>query len=94
MNLAAANALYEAERKGVRQITNFTFDNDGGMCALGVLVAAGQSSEVMHTPMRSCPLCGEAAWWMDYEGHVMIHMNDSHRLTFAEIARKLGPDSA
>ena len=105
MNEQAANALYEAERKGVKQIKGQLFDERGGRCAVGVL----RDLDLDHfarQPGSRCPLCGTAergdletdgtpteAVILD-EGDVIVHLNDCHGLTFSEIARKLGPDSA
>ena len=97
MNEEAANALYEAERKGVRQITGAASDARGGRCAIGVLDAAGV---VLEARVSGCPLCGQAglhqgvAGLLDlrFENDLVVHLNDDHKLTFSEIARKLGPD--
>lgn len=105
MNEQAARALYEAERKGVRQITGAFADDSGGRCALGVIYeAAGVNLDRRRfCPLPSlglscefgeyavpCPMCGIP---FGHSQGVVSHLNDEHRLTFAEIARKLGPDS-
>jgi len=101
MNAQAAEALFEAERKGVRQIRGTYADRrSGGLCALGVLGFTSQNTfatcrlrEVYgfrQAPM-DCPCCGDS---FGSEFKVVYHMNDHHRLTFSEIARKLGPDHA
>ena len=97
MNAAAANALYEAERKGVRQITGAERDQHGGRCAIGVLDDAGVK---LIASVSGCPLCGKTglhhgvAGYLDLisENDLVVHLNDDHKLTFSEIARKLGPD--
>ena len=99
MNEAGANALYEADRKGVRQITGATRDWNGGRCAIGVL---GDAGVVLYARVSGCPLCGQAglhqgvAGLLDlrFENDLVVHFNDHHGLTFSEIARKLGPDAA
>ena len=106
MNEAVANVLYEAERKGVKQIRG-AFGEAGGRCAVGVLVeAAGIDAERLdcYVPLPqfgfpntniklglTCPLCGTP---VIHEFGAVVHLNDDHRLTFSEIARKLGPDAA
>lgn len=102
MNAAAAEALYEAERKGVRRVKGSLFGSGNGMCALGVLQVAGFYYDVMETTRNTgtCPLCGvirDRAIKMDTrtmecEGALVAHLNDTHDMTFSEIARKLGPD--
>ena len=100
MNAEAAQALYEAERKGVKQaVDEFIVYSEGptAKCALAVL---GWKSEDaarylemkwgFDASMTACPLCGEACGG---EPEVVMHLNDDHGLTFSEIARKLGPDS-
>ena len=91
MNVRAAEALYAAERQGVVQITGLAQDGRGGWCAGGILVAAGHCWALMSLSEQECPLCGLSK---KYEMNLVIHLNDDHRLTFSEIARKLGPDSA
>ena len=94
MNEAAANALYEAERKGVRQTRGASMDESGGMCAGQVLLDAGHYS---NQAMWECPLCGRdylCLGWSSGEANIIVHLNDDHDLTFSEIARKLGPDAA
>ena len=98
MNEAAANALYDQERKGLRQIKG-TYYREGGACALGAialglrrhdLLPLGFPDHLRGTEME-CPVCGLRHV---NEGSVIVHMNDDHGLTFSEIARKLGPDGA
>ena len=99
MNADAAQALYDAERKGVPQITGAVRDENDGRCAIGVLQEAlggyearMVSEEHMEDP---CPLCGQlpTRGAIGVNALVLIaHLNDDHRLTFSEIARKLGPD--
>jgi hypothetical protein len=100
MNEAAANALYEAERKGVRQIKGVLRDGRGGMCALGVILEAGlETMSLWETKINGCPMCGATEQTFHRmpvanEHTLIIHLNNDHGLTFAEIARKLGPDAA
>lgn len=103
MNAAAAHALYEAERTGVRQIRGSGMDARGGRCAMTVIVEAMQQKAVVAKRVEACPLCGGTSWRpckghvclvLRHEGNLVVHLNDDHGLTFAEIARKLGPDSA
>jgi hypothetical protein len=118
MNAAAANALYEAEREGVKQIRGDLSDGAGGACAGMVLWRASRSqSQVMKFDLAldwkdefglspvvdGCSLCDKRSFMLspgggltpiDNEWRLMIHLNDDHGLTFGEIARKLGPDSA
>ena len=107
MNEAGANVLYEAERKGIVQVRGGWGDSRGGRCAGGVLVnvlgfdakrLAGLTREV-----SACPLCGSKTVKIQPENrkvrvqtewHLLVHFNDHHGLTFSEIARKLGPDTA
>ena len=97
MNEAGANELYEAERKGVRQIRGACADSTGGLCALGVLgalekgiAAVCREYELVQADV-TCPACGRN--WIS-GGDLIVHLNDDHGLTFSEIARKLGPDAA
>jgi hypothetical protein len=87
MNAKAAAALYEAERMGVRQIKHALWDYRGGYCAGGVLIKAQFGSEEWN------PTIKELAAMTHEEWTEMIEMNNAG-CTFAEIARKLGPDSA
>jgi hypothetical protein len=89
VNEQAALALYEAERRGVRQVRGKLADYEGGMCAAEVLIRANLYSDRLAEvrTMLVCPLCGKTRF-------LIIHLNDDHGLTFSEIARKLGPDSA
>ena len=92
MNARAAEALYEAERQGVRQIFGQSQDIGGGRCAGSVLNAAGEYMSLRRRVVDGCPACER---WKGpaLEDHLVIHLNDHHRFTFSEIARKLGPDS-
>ena len=99
MNARAAEALYEAERKGVPQIIG-DFQRGSGRCAVGVLEEALSIQELamIHYEHRgqACPLCGQrnpGGAFMSTGLALIGHLNDDHRLTFSEIARKLGPDS-
>lgn len=105
MNERAAQALFDAERRGVRQIREQMRDEMGGLCAMGVILAA--SAEFgMYSRQEggSCPLCGATRafpgngsygpYALNDEASQVTHLNDFHGLTFSEIARKLGPDSA
>jgi len=96
MNAQAANALYEAERRGVRQIRG-RYYSGGGACALGAIALMlkmeplALRAGVLSEEAMPCPLCGGN---YEREGQVIAHLNDNHGLTFSEIARKLGPDHA
>ena len=104
MNEAGANRLYEAERKGVPQLIGELANRSGGRCALGVLCyAAPRLDRVRETfalgaPVDACPLCGAThhTYWQGRpitdEESLIVHFNNDHKLTLAEIARKLGPD--
>ena len=103
MNAAAAEALFEAERKGVRQVVGRNSDGEGGRCAVGVLY------ETWAWQQGFIPLLHEngnfvtsyktgCRFSLDYgltepEGREIVRLNNEERRTFAEIARKLGPDS-
>lgn len=103
MNQYQAEALYNAERMGVRQIRG-AFSEDGGYCALGWLNTQGFVTErELMARADGCPLCGATTVTPAGEARavpiaceylLIIHLNDDHGLTFSEIARKLGPDSA
>ena len=100
MDAAAAEALYEADRNGVRQITGEIRDSKGGRCAVGVLQDALGLLPVMRlndSTSGPCPLCGvlptEGKTYGENGLVLIAHLNDDHGLTFSEIARKLGPDS-
>jgi len=103
MNEQAAKALYEAERKGVKQIKGRLVDSSGGLCALGVIdhslgvSALGQvNKEHAQDP---CPFGCTPTNSRGVNGfgrhalYLLAHLNDDHDLTFSEIARKLGPDT-
>ena len=102
MNEQAAQALFDAERRGVRQIKNAGWDDHGGMCAGVVLVRARQWDKLLTIRVRTCPLCGATKYTSGgysgvdilNEGDLVVHFNNDHDLTFGEIARKLGPDHA
>ena len=103
-----AEALYEAERIGMRQIRGLLRDGSGAVCALGAIQRLlGPRALKALTESRgvvACPVCGVTSWCPDgsedsrkrivdrYE--LIAHVNDDHGLTFSEIARKLGPDAA
>jgi len=104
MNARAAEALYAAEAAGVKQIKGGYWSWDGGRCALGVVAEALIGTErllktqftvadfrpaIATSGEMSCPCCQEMAT----EFAIVYHLNDHHGLTFAEIARKMGPDS-
>lgn len=100
MNAAAAQALFEAERKGVRQLRNKYRDSKGGMCAMEVLILQARKAgdvtvstyfDLGRGKVMPCPDCGDQPV---SERGLIIHLNDEHDRTFSEIARKLGPDSA
>ena len=106
MNEAGANELYEAERTGVPQIIGELANSSGGRCALGVLLYAAPDITLarqlfdLDAPVSACPLCGAThqTYWQGRpirdEESLIVHFNNDHRLTFSEIARKLGPDAA
>ena len=97
MNEAAANALYEAERTGVKQHRGDDVGPDGSVCANSVLSQAGLLPELDKSPrIERCPLCdyGLDARFSANEIGLTAHLNDDHGFTFSEIARKLGPDTA
>jgi hypothetical protein len=96
MDAKAAAKLYQAERDGVRQITGRLSDNLGGLCALGgigarqlMTLAEWKALSLGLDPIQ-CPACEYIA----KEIHLISHLNDVHRWSFSEIARKLGPDHA
>ena len=93
MNAKAAEALYDAERKGVRQVFGQSSDGLGGRCAGSILAGAGEYVPLRSILGASCPACERwAGLWS--EANLVFHLNDDHRFTFSEIARRLGPDSA
>ena len=97
MNEAAANALYEAERKGVKQHRGDDVGPDGSVCANVVLEQAGLLPELDESPkIERCPLCDYrlVTRFSENEIGLTAHLNDDHGFTFSEIARKLGPDAA
>ena len=92
MNARAEEALYEAERQGVRQIFGRASDPNGGQCAGAVLADVDEYLPLRTIFGKSCPACERwAGLWC--EADLVFHLNDDHRFTFSEIARKLGPDS-
>ena len=94
MEQLAAEALYEAEQRGVRQIRGALSDNADGLCALGVLFRAGLGQP--QAEVDGCSVCGAKRGPLlpiNYEFRLISHLNDDHGLTFSEIARKLGPDT-
>lgn len=99
---AQAEVLYEAERSGVRQLRNIGEDVAGGYCAANLLQARGQWTMNIAATVGPCPLCGATEYThghspgrkIEQVGNLIIHLNNDHKMTFAEIARKLGPDGA
>ena len=94
MNEAAANVLYAAERKGIEQAFG-GFTKGWARCALHVLgfTRMFRSEFVakwgfIDSEILECCDCRFS------EPGMVMHLNDKHHLTFSEIARKLGPDSA
>lgn len=92
-----ARALYEADRLGVRQLIGLARDDHGGYCAMGWLDKGCLLAGLWETTVESCPLCGATTqtYWnspIDNEWCLIVHYNNDHRMTFSEIARKLGPD--
>jgi hypothetical protein len=108
MNAAQAEALFKAERDGVRQIYGSLHDGRGGFCAMGVLLQhASLAWDCIDRSLRgglnrrvdTCPLCGATKQTLyphiriHDETDLITHYNNDHKMTFGEIARKLGPDS-
>lgn len=103
MNEQAAQALINAERRGVKQLFFQNRDGQGNYCAGGLLEAEGFWGDLWSTPLTGgCPLCGakkfkqgnlSESYSLFTEGHLVVHLNNQHKMTFSEIARKLGPDS-
>ena len=95
MNEQAANALYEAGRKGVKQGKGARYLRSDRelQCANDVLRAAG-ITDLLEVEARECDLCGEplAPAYQSTEAGLVAHLNDDHDMTFSQIARKLGPD--
>ena len=82
MNEQAAQALYEAERKGVRQITGAASDGRGGRCAIGVL---DDADIVLSATVSGCSfLCGKTGihhGWagilnLTSENDLVVHLNE------------------
>ena len=97
MNEEQANALYEAEQKGVKQHRGDDVGPDGSVCANVVLEQAGLLPELDQSPkIERCPLCNYklARGFSANEIGLTAHLNDDHGLTFSQIARQLGPDAA
>jgi hypothetical protein len=97
MDEQAAQVLYEADRRGVRQIKGSLSNGADGLCAVGLLIRAHLLESLGIAD--GCPLCrakkvGSAKLPLDCEQRLIVHLNDDHDLTFSEIARKLGPDAA
>jgi hypothetical protein len=100
MNAKAARALYTAARRGVPQIKGTMIDGRA-RCAAQVLDDAGLAMELWETNISAeCPLCGSktASWGsgktpITNELILVAHFNDDHAMSFASIARKLGPDN-
>ena len=94
MNERAANALYEAGRKGVKQGKGARYQRSDPelQCANDVLRAAG-ITDLLEVEVE-CDLCGKplAPAYQSTEAGLVAHLNDDHDMTFSQIARKLGPD--
>ena len=89
MNARAAEALYEAERKGVPQVRHVLSDGAGGYCAGGILLrAAGVGVASWHIE-AAMELYGISR----VEWNELVRLNNREGRSFSEIARKLGPDS-
>lgn len=97
MDEQAAQALHEAESRGVRQIKGSLSNGADGLCALGVILLFAHLPQPLGMA-DGCPLCGAEVGSVmlpiDCEQRLIVHLNDDHGLTFSEIARKLGPDAA
>ena len=90
MNARGAEALYEAERQGVRHLKFVLTDLADGYCAGGILLRAapgGVSSWYIEGALEFYEM--SAAEWSE-----MVRLNNREGLSFSGIARKLGPDSA
>lgn len=63
--------------------------------------AVGRNLSNICEPLanKECPLCGAKTQTFHVrraiptEAELIVHYNNDHRMTFSEIARKLGPDS-
>ena len=103
MNDLAREKLIEAAMNGTPQITR-SFKTDLGLCALGVLgYNYAQSYHQQMTldllyelnANAKCPFLGtdedvfDCHSSMFTERHVVAHLNDIHKMTFLDIARKL-----
>lgn len=89
MNAAAANALFEAERKGVKQSRLGIPPVFGDGCAITIIQKADLLTSGWSLDEQVCTLCG---YRLPNEIRLVAHLNDDHDLTFGEIARKCGPD--
>lgn len=98
MNAEQAQALFDAEKRGVLQIRGQNRYRDA-RCAMGVLEDKNLDDTALWESVESCPLCGSeergdiSQKLITSEVDLVVHFNDVHRMTFSEIARKLGPDS-
>lgn len=92
MNQLARDELRAAWLRGQKQITGEYADEDGGLCALGVLgvhtcVFGGTVSLFTRLGitlglMLACPLCD----LKETEAGLITHLNDDHGCDFAKIA--------
>lgn len=96
MNEAGAKALYEATRRGIKQIKGDYHDEDGGACGIGAIHLSLHAWNAQEA--YSCPIPAEhpitAGLISDDDMDEIVELNDGDGLTYDEIARKLGPDAA
>ena len=104
MNRKAYDLLVAAALRGQKQAYGQYEDEDGGLCALGVLgwrraMPASSLEEEMQFA-RACaqrvglyrsPLtaCPECASTRTTETNLLIHLNDDHKFDFLTIANKM-----
>jgi len=101
-----AEALYKAERDGIRQIVGKLREGQHSACALGAMDRLGVARwGLLDIRIPACPLCEATETWtwigthrlilpICNAEHLVVHLNNDHGMTFSEIARKLGPDAA
>lgn len=103
MNQEARDRLVEAELQGVEQIRG-TFAIREGRCALGVLGFGLEGSDPLALLSKyefsekvvACPFVGTNLemniCYPRSEAMLVAHLNDTHKLSFLDIARKF-PES-
>ena len=101
MNDIARQKLIDAALAGVRQIKGKYADDEGGLCALGVL--GMREHHILHWEERireagldpsiayACPhgCKSESKKGLFGEGGLVVHLNDKHDYDFLAIANKL-----